>query len=96
MILLKMNFNFNQISYFKIFLFVSWLGLIVSINSSFDDLKILNLNLISIINFLRYLAPIFIFIIFLILFLTNIKKLNFDYFHNFLLLLGVIQFISFF
>ena len=51
-----MNLNLNQISYFKLFLLVSWIGLIVSINSSFDDLKILNLNLFSIINFLRYLV----------------------------------------
>ena len=91
-----MNLNFNKISYFKIFLFLSWLGLMASINSSFNDLKFINLNFISIINFLRYLAPIFIFSILLCFFLINIKKLNLNYFFYFFILLGAIQFISFF
>ena len=91
-----MNFNFNKISYFKIFLFLSWLGLMASINSSFNDLKFISLNFIGIINFLRYLAPIFIFTILLFFFFINIKKLDLNYFFNFLILLGAIQFISFF
>ena len=91
-----MNFNFKRISYFKILLLLSWLGLLASINSSPSDLKSLNLNFINIINFLRYLAPIFIFFIFLVFFLINIKKLNLNYFFNFFILLGIIQFISFF
>ena len=91
-----MNFNFKKVSYFKIFLFLSWLGIIASINSSSNDFKSLNLNFISIINFLRYLAPIFIFLILLFFFLINIKKLNINYLFNFFILLGIIQFISFF
>ena len=56
-----MNLNLNKIYYFKIFVFISWIGLIASINSSFYDLESLNFSFINIINFLRYLSPIIIF-----------------------------------
>ena len=91
-----MNLNFNKLLNFKLFLLLSWLGLVASINSSHYDLISLNLNLFNIINFLRYLAPIFIFSIFFILVLKNIQKLHFNKFFYFFILLGLIQFVSFF
>ena len=91
-----MNFNFNKLLYFKVFLLLSWLGLVASINSSYYDLISLDLNFINIVNFLRYLAPILIFFIFLILIFKDIKKLHFNKFFYLFILLGVIQFLSFF
>ena len=91
-----MNFNFNRIPIFKIFLILSWVGVIASINSSYDDFISLNLNFFDIINFARYLSPIFIFIILLVLLLKNFNKIKFNYLFNFFLLLGLLQFISFF
>ena len=90
-----MNFNFNTIFTFKFFLILSWVGTLASINSGFDDFKSLSLNLIDIVNFARYLFPILAFLIFFILILKDINKLNFNYLF-FFLLLGFTQFVSYF
>jgi hypothetical protein len=90
-----MNFNFNTIFTFKFFLILSWVGTLASINSGLDDFKSLSFNLIDIVNFSRFLFPIFAFLIFFILVLKDINKLNFNYLF-FFLLLGFTQFVSYF
>ena len=61
----------------KIFFYLMWVGIIVSINTNSSLLHFKKFKLFEIINFLRALSPLVIFSILFLYLLINIKNLNF-------------------
>ena len=61
----------------KLFFYLMWIGIIVSINTNSSLLHLKSYKFFEIINFLRALAPLVIFTILVFYLLINIKNLNF-------------------
>lgn len=60
----------------KLFFYLMWIGIIVSINTNSSLLHLKSYKFFEIINFLRALAPLVIFTILVFYLLINIKNLN--------------------
>ncbi len=61
----------------KVFFYLMWVGIIVSINTNSSLLYLKSYKFFEIINFLRALAPLVIFFILVLYILVNIKNFNF-------------------
>ena len=61
----------------KLFFYFIWVGIIVSINTNSSLLHLKDYNFFQIINFLRALAPLVVFVILVFYLLINIKNSNF-------------------
>ena len=61
----------------KLFFYLMWIGIIVSINTNSSLLYLKSYKFFEIINFLRALAPLVIFSILVLYLLINIKNFNF-------------------